>query len=102
MGGTDGLTTYRPSPYLLLECLQGFKLQPGQFGLDVFGHIWDDKGQDELQCQQAVLKAKTQTKGKCSTITLHINRWKQVSHVSGCIARGLRQSEPLPAHISSK
>ena len=75
MGETDRRTTYRSSPYLLLERLQGFKLQPRQLGLDVFGHIWDDKGQDELQCQQAVLKAKTTNKGKvCSTITLHMNR----------------------------
>lgn len=43
--------------YLFLEGLQWFKLQAGQFDLDVFGNIWDEEGQDELEGQQTMLKS---------------------------------------------
>lgn len=43
--------------YLFLKSLQWLKLQAGQFDLDVFGNIWDEEGQDELEGQQPMLKS---------------------------------------------
>lgn len=42
--------------HLLLQSLQRFKLQAGQSDLDVFGNIWDEEAQDELEGQQHMLK----------------------------------------------
>lgn len=43
--------------YLFLQGLQWFKLQTGQFDLDVFGNIRNEEGQDELEGQQYMLKS---------------------------------------------
>lgn len=42
--------------HLLLQSLQRFKLQAGQSDLDVFGNVWDEEAQDELEGQQHMLK----------------------------------------------
>lgn len=42
--------------HLFLKSLQRLKLLTGQFDLDVFGNIWDEEGQDELESQQCMLK----------------------------------------------
>lgn len=47
--------------YPFLQSLQGLKLQTWQFDLDVFGDVWDHKGQDELGGQEEVLQPQQQT-----------------------------------------
>lgn len=42
--------------HLLLQSLQGLELQAGQSDLDVFGNVWDEEAQDELEGQQQMLK----------------------------------------------
>lgn len=42
--------------HLLLQSLQGFELQAGQSDLDVFGNVWDEEAQEELEGQQQMLK----------------------------------------------
>lgn len=41
---------------LFLQSFQGLKLQASQLDMDVFGDIWDEVGQDELEGQQSVLE----------------------------------------------
>ena len=48
-------------PYLLLECLQRFKFQSGQFHLDMPWLIRYGKCKDELQSQEHVLKRRKST-----------------------------------------
>lgn len=45
---------------LFLKSFQGLKLQASQLDMDVFGDIWDEEGQDELEGQQPVLETQQQ------------------------------------------
>lgn len=46
--------------YLFLKSFQGLKLQASQLDMDVFGDIWDEVGQDELEGQQSMLETQQQ------------------------------------------
>lgn len=48
--------------HLLLQSLQGFELQAGQSDLNVFGNVWDQEAQHELEGQQHVLKSQEREK----------------------------------------
>lgn len=47
---------------LFLQRFQGLKLQASQHDVDVFGDIWDEEGQDELEGQQPVLETHNDNK----------------------------------------
>ena len=59
-------------PYLLLECLQRFKFQSGQFHLDMPWLIRYGKCKDELQSQEHVLKRRTST--RCRDTLDHVGK----------------------------
>lgn len=54
--------------HLLLQGLQGFELQAGQPDLNVFGNVWDQEAQQELEGQQDVLKAQERKKNRRSGV----------------------------------